>query len=159
MHHRHTNLNLVILLGNLPGVSWQFNALVILYTTWTNDTEEVISAIECIKKFSLILRLIFYYVPNFIYSSFTRGFFSHLILLCLYSPLLDLYTVDRTPWTRDQPVAGPLPKHRTTHTQNKRTHASMPGVGFEPTTPAFERAKTIHVLDRAATVIGIWSQY
>jgi hypothetical protein len=27
-------------------------------------------------------------------------------------------------------------------------------VGFEPTFPAFERAKTVHALDRAATVIG-----
>jgi hypothetical protein len=26
--------------------------------------------------------------------------------------------------------------------------------GFEPTTPVFQRAKTVHVLDRAATVIG-----
>jgi hypothetical protein len=26
-------------------------------------------------------------------------------------------------------------------------------VGFEPTVPAFERAKTVHALDRAATVI------
>jgi hypothetical protein len=31
----------------------------------------------------------------------------------------------------------------------------MPWVGFEPTIPAFERAKTVHVLDRAANVIGI----
>jgi hypothetical protein len=30
----------------------------------------------------------------------------------------------------------------------------MPQVGFESTIPAFERAKTIHALDRAATVIG-----
>jgi hypothetical protein len=30
----------------------------------------------------------------------------------------------------------------------------MPQVGFEPTIPAFERAKTIHSLDRAATVTG-----
>jgi hypothetical protein len=30
----------------------------------------------------------------------------------------------------------------------------MPQVGFEPTIPWFERAKTVHVLDRAATVIG-----
>jgi hypothetical protein len=30
----------------------------------------------------------------------------------------------------------------------------MPWVGFEPTIPVFERAKTIHALDRAATVIG-----
>jgi uncharacterized membrane protein len=31
----------------------------------------------------------------------------------------------------------------------------MPRVGFEPTTPAFERAKIVHALDRAATVIGV----
>jgi hypothetical protein len=30
----------------------------------------------------------------------------------------------------------------------------MPWVGFEPTIPAFERAKIVHGLDRAATVIG-----
>jgi hypothetical protein len=31
----------------------------------------------------------------------------------------------------------------------------MPWVGFEPTTLVFERAKTIHALDRAATVIRV----
>jgi hypothetical protein len=30
----------------------------------------------------------------------------------------------------------------------------MPQVGFEPTIPAFKRAKTVHALDRAAIVIG-----
>jgi hypothetical protein len=30
----------------------------------------------------------------------------------------------------------------------------MPRVGFEPTIPFLERAKTFHALDRAATVIG-----
>jgi hypothetical protein len=30
----------------------------------------------------------------------------------------------------------------------------MTYVGFEPTSPVFERAKTFHALDRAATVIG-----
>jgi hypothetical protein len=29
---------------------------------------------------------------------------------------LILYTVDRTPWTGEQPVVRPLPTHRTTHT-------------------------------------------
>jgi hypothetical protein len=33
----------------------------------------------------------------------------------------------------------------------------MPPVEFEPTIPVFERAKTVHVLDRAATVIGMQS--
>jgi hypothetical protein len=31
----------------------------------------------------------------------------------------------------------------------------MPRVGFEPTIPVLERAKTVHALDIAATVIGI----
>jgi hypothetical protein len=30
----------------------------------------------------------------------------------------------------------------------------MPRMGFEPTNPAFKRWKTVHALDRAATVIG-----
>jgi hypothetical protein len=49
-----------------------------------------------------------------------------LLLLWLYSPLLglghfysvlSLYTIGRTPWTGDQPVARPLPTHRTTQTE------------------------------------------
>jgi hypothetical protein len=48
----------------------------------------------------------------------------------------------------------PLPTHRATQTQNKRTQTSTPRVGFEPTIPAFERAKTVHALDRGTTVIG-----
>jgi hypothetical protein len=67
---------------------------------------------------------------------------------------LILYTVGRTPWTSDQPVARSLPTQRTTKTQNKRTQTSMPRMGFEPTISVFERAKTVHVLDCAATVIG-----
>jgi hypothetical protein len=85
------------------------------------------------------------------------------IYLWLYSPLLDLgcyfsflifYRVGRTPWLGDQPVARLPPAHRTAQTYNKRTQTSMPWVGFEATIPAFERAKTVHALDRAATVIG-----
>jgi hypothetical protein len=33
----------------------------------------------------------------------------------------------------------------------------MTWVGFEPTIPAFELVKTVHALDRAATVIGKFS--
>jgi hypothetical protein len=64
------------------------------------------------------------------------------------------YTVRSTPWTSDQPVSRLLPAHRTTQTQNKRTQTTMSWVGLEPTIPAFERAKTVHALDPAATVIG-----
>jgi hypothetical protein len=53
-----------------------------------------------------------------------------------------------------QPVAWPLPTHRTTQTQNKLTQTSTPQVGFEPMIPVFERAKTVHALDRAAIAIG-----
>jgi hypothetical protein len=39
------------------------------------------------------------------------------------------------------------------HRMNTYTHqTSMPCVGFEPTIPASERAKTVHALDRSATV-------
>jgi hypothetical protein len=31
----------------------------------------------------------------------------------------------------------------------------MPRLGFEPTISVFERAKTVHSLDRSATVIGM----
>jgi hypothetical protein len=58
----------------------------------------------------------------------------------------------RTPGTGDQPVGRPLSTHRTTQTQNKRTQTSIHRVGFKPTIPAFERAKTVHGLNRAATV-------
>jgi hypothetical protein len=54
---------------------------------------------------------------------------------------LYLYTVGRTPWTGDEPVSRPLPTHKTTQTQNKRTQTCMPRVEFEPTIPVFERAK------------------
>jgi hypothetical protein len=85
-----------------------------------------------------------------------------LLSICLYSPCKpwpliqfpNLYTVSRTPWTSDQPVARPLPTQRTTKTRNKRKQTSMPLVGFEPTIPAFERAKTVHALDCAVTGIG-----
>jgi hypothetical protein len=85
--------------------------------------------------------------------------------LWLYSPLdlgrffqfLNLYTVSRTPWTGDQPVARPLPTYKTTQTQNKRIQTSMLQVGFEPTIPAFGRAKNVHALDRAVTVIGYFA--
>jgi hypothetical protein len=69
-----------------------------------------------------------------------------------------IFTDGRTPWASDQLVTRPVPKHRTTQTQNKHIHThqtSMPCVGFEPMNPASERAKTAHALDRSATVSGI----
>jgi hypothetical protein len=34
----------------------------------------------------------------------------------------------------------------------------MTQVGFDPTIPVFERVKTVHALDREATVIGCFEQ-
>jgi hypothetical protein len=45
--------------------------------------------------------------------------------------------------------------HAERYQQNKGTQTSMFRVGFETTIPVFERAKTVHALDRAATVIAI----
>jgi hypothetical protein len=64
---------------------------------------------------------------------------------------LIFYVVGRIPWAGDQPVARPLPAHRTSQTE--RTQTCMPRVGFETTIPVFLRAKTVHVLDRVANVI------
>jgi hypothetical protein len=85
------------------------------------------------------------------------------ISLWLYSPFdgpwpifqfLNPYAVGRTPWTGDQPDARPLLTHRTTQTKNKRTQTFMLWMKFEPTISTFERAKTVHALERAATLIG-----
>jgi hypothetical protein len=69
-----------------------------------------------------------------------------------------------------QPFAGPWPPFQFLDLLHSRwdsfyggsgrrkaaacTHTSMLPVGLEPTIPVFERAKTVHALDRAATAIG-----
>jgi hypothetical protein len=54
---------------------------------------------------------------------------------------------------QDSLDGGSARRNAATYTQNKRTQIFMPWVGFEPMIPAFEWAKTVHALDRAATVI------
>jgi hypothetical protein len=66
-----------------------------------------------------------------------------------------LYKVGRTPWTGNQPVARPLPTHKATQTQNKRTQISMPWVGFELTIPTFERVKTVRPIWSAFTGLPV----
>jgi hypothetical protein len=86
-----------------------------------------------------------------IFYSATHSFIHSFIQQWLYSPLLDpgrffcfliLYTVGRTSWTGNLPIARPLPTHRTA--QNKRMQTSMCRVGLEPTTPVLELVKTVH---------------
>jgi hypothetical protein len=50
-------------------------------------------------------------------------------------------------------VASPLPaQDNIQHTEETRT--PMHRVGFEPNSPVFKRAKTVHTLDRPVAVIG-----
>jgi hypothetical protein len=49
---------------------------------------------------------------------------------------------------------GSAGRKATLYTQSKRTQTSTPRVGFQPTTLVLWRAKTVHALDRTATVIG-----
>jgi hypothetical protein len=42
----------------------------------------------------------------------------------------------------------------STKTEDTHTQISMIRIGFKPTTPAFKRAKTLHSLNGAVTVIG-----
>jgi hypothetical protein len=59
-----------------------------------------------------------FFFLSFLYNGSSRPFRAQ----ASYLVPLSFYTVGRTPWTGDQPVARPLPKHRTTQTQNKRIH-------------------------------------
>jgi hypothetical protein len=96
------------------------------------------------------------FIQGTIYSTLDRSTYGSTVLSldfsCFFSFLL-LYTVGRTTWTGES-VAKPLPTHKTTKTQNKRTQKSMNWVGFEPMIPPFERMKTVYALDRAVTVIA-----
>jgi hypothetical protein len=49
-------------------------------------------------------------------------------------------------------VARPLPTHDNTNREGGQT--STPPLGFEPTIPVFEGAKTSDALDRVVTVFG-----
>jgi hypothetical protein len=74
----------------------------------------------------------------------------------LISQFLDHFTDGRTPWTSDQQglyLNTGQHKHRI---KEYTYQTSMLFVRFEPTIPAFERAKTVHALDRPATVTGLY---
>jgi hypothetical protein len=71
------------------------------------------------KDAKLILKPVVVYIKISIYGS------TSLVEFGSFSNFLILYTVGRTPWKGDQPVARPLPTHRTTQTQNKRTQTYM----------------------------------
>jgi hypothetical protein len=62
-------------------------------------------------------------------SKLCRHLFSHWLFQLIQGPGLlfssvSFFTDDTTPWTSDQPIIRPLPKHTKTQTQNKRIHTS-----------------------------------
>jgi hypothetical protein len=65
-----------------------------------------------------------------------------------------LYTVGRTPWTGISTSPERYYAQHSTDTECEHTQTSVPRAVFEPTTPAFEQAKTIHGLERGVTFIG-----
>jgi hypothetical protein len=67
-----------------------------------------------------------------------------------------LYTVSRSLWTRDELVKKSLPTNRTRE-RNINTQISVPRVGFEPTNPAFKRAKRVHSSGCASTMTGAFT--
>jgi hypothetical protein len=99
---------------------------------------------------NFLIRLVLCFLSLWVYRLLDLGrFFVYLIF----------YTIDRTLLTGDQPVLRPLPTQRTIQTQNKRTQTSMPRLRFESTIQVFERGKTVHALNGAATVIGLFRIY
>jgi hypothetical protein len=103
-------------------------------SAWTSSVQFLLETLyNYLNVLELIVLLLLY---------FYLSIHSPLFDLWIFFSLLIFYTVGRTPWTGDQPVARTL----SAQLQNKRTQTSMAQV--------FERAKTVHALDRAATEIG-----
>jgi hypothetical protein len=94
-----------------------------------------------------------------VYTSYARIFFFMALQLFVgalvaFFNFLILHGAGMTFCTGYQPLTRLLPPQRTAQTRNKLTQTYMPRVGFEPPVSVFERAKTVYVFDRAATVIG-----
>jgi hypothetical protein len=93
--------------------------------------------------FSFFFLFIIIIITNFLFTIFISSPFYLDGLGCLACSYSQLITKLLILW-RVGKILG--------HKQNKRRQASMPAVEFEPMISVFERAKTLRVLDRAATV-------
>jgi hypothetical protein len=96
------------------------------------------------------------FVRNILPSYSTQKIHSSMALQLFLGPgryfcsFVILHTVVRLHGRGISPSQG-----RYLHTE-QHTQASIPQVGFEPTTAVFEWLKTVHASHRAATVIGFW---
>jgi hypothetical protein len=66
-----------------------------------------------------------------------------LLSLGRFFGFLILYTVGRTLWAGDQPVARPLSTHMTKQKLSKHMQTSVSPVGFEPMIPVLGRTKRV----------------
>jgi hypothetical protein len=77
----------------------------------------------------------------------------HFIPWWIYRFLI-IQTVGRTPWAGDQPTARTLPTQGNTKRINVDDIHAFSGIRTHH--PSVKRAKTVHALDRAATLIGVY---
>jgi hypothetical protein len=70
-------------------------------------------------------------------------------------PFLGPWTLFQFPWTGDQPVARPLPTHRTTQTQNKRIQYRHPCLNWDSTPRSQRSSKRRQFMPQ--TVRPMWS--
>jgi hypothetical protein len=99
------------------------------------------------------VRKIFMYVAE--EWDFFNGFLAHSGSRPLINSVI-IYSQTEGLLMSDQPVARPLPKHRTTQTQNKRIHTpnihALSGIWTHD--PSVRANEDVHALDDAATMTG-----
>jgi hypothetical protein len=105
----------VIFADVLPNCCYCYNN-----NTNTNNNNNNNNNNNAIKFFLYLLLYLFIYL-----SIYLSTVLQLLWTLAIFQ-FLNLYTIGRTPWAGDQPVARPLPTHGIAQTQNKRTQTSIP---------------------------------
>jgi hypothetical protein len=73
----------------------------------------------------------------------------------LFHTFLIIQTVGMTPWAEDQLVERPLPTQANTNTEETQTNIYASS-GIRTHDPSVSAGKTVHALDSAATVMGIY---
>jgi hypothetical protein len=80
------------------------------------------------------------------------------VSIALFWILAALFSASQT-YTQDSLDGGSARRqgatYRTAQTYNKHTQTYLLRAGFKLKTPAFERAKTVHALDLATSLMGI----
>jgi hypothetical protein len=86
-----------------------FRSYVFICLSYFTHVSAFFAIIRCVKKCSWNFCALY---------PFINGSTAHCWALDAFQFHSPIHTVDRTPWTGDQPVARPLPAHSTAQTQN-----------------------------------------